>query len=85
MENNEHLLYIRESGKTYYSHDAWGYSDGKDIYVMRDGILCPAWKEGKAFYIPAGAAAGNTLTISRGHDYKQHNIYSIDMDTGDIY
>jgi len=85
MENNEHLLYIRESGKTYYSHDAWGYCDGKDIYVMRDGILCLAWQEGKAFYIPAGATAGSTLTITRNHDYKQRSIYSIDMDTGDIY
>jgi hypothetical protein len=84
-ENNEHLLYIRESGKTYYSHDAWGYSDGKDIYVMRDGILCPAWKEGKAFYIPSGTTAGGALTIARNHDYKQRSIYSIDMDTGDIY
>ena len=84
-ENNEHLLYIRESGKTYYSHDAWGYSDGKDIYVMRDGILCPTWKEGKAFYIPSGTTTGSSLTIARSHDYKQRSIYSIDMDTGDIY
>jgi hypothetical protein len=84
MENNERLLYIRESGNTYYSHDAWGYCDGKDIYVMRDGILCPAWKEGKAFYIPATASQGSTLTLTR-HDYKQRSIYSIDMDTGDIY
>ena len=84
-ENNEHLLYIRESGNTYYSHDAWGYCDGKDIYVMRDGVLCPAWKEGKAFYLPAAVTAGSTLTIARSHDYKQRSIYSIDMDTGAIY
>ena len=68
-ENHERVLYIRESGATYYKHDAWGYSDGKDIYIMRDGILCPAWKEGNAFYIPAS----------------QLYILLVDMDTGDIY
>jgi hypothetical protein len=85
LENHERLLYIRESGNTYYTHDAWGYSDGKNIYVMRDGILCPAWKEGKAFYLPAAAAAGNPMTEPRDRDYKQRSIYFIDMDTGDIY
>jgi hypothetical protein len=50
MEKNKRLLYIRESGKVYYSHSAWGYCDGKEIFIMRDGMLCPAWKEGKAFY-----------------------------------
>jgi hypothetical protein len=84
LENHERLLYIRESGNTYYTHEAWGYSDGKDIYVMRDGILCPAWKEGKAFYLPAAAIA-NPMTELRERDYKQRSIYFIDMDTGDIY
>jgi len=85
LENHERLLYIRESGNAYYTHEAWGYSDGKDIYVMRDGILCPAWKEGKAYYLPASAATANSLTVSHDRDYKQRSIYSIDMDTGDIY
>ena len=81
-ENHERLLYIRESGTAYYSHEAWGYCDGKTIYIMRDGVLYPACKEGKAFYIPTGAATGGPLTIS--HDYKRR-IFFIDMDTGDIY
>ena len=85
LENNERLLYIRESGMAYYSHDVWGYCDGKEIYIMRDGVLCPAWKEGKAFYIPAGAPGTGALTIAHGRDYKQRSIYFIDMDTGDIY
>lgn len=85
LENHERLLYIRESGNTYYTHDAWGYCDGKDFYVMRDGILCPAWKEGKAFYVPAAGAVANPLTATRDRDYKQRSIYFIDMDTGDMY
>jgi hypothetical protein len=56
MENKQRLLYIKEpGGKSYYSHDVWGYCDGKAIYVMRDGILCPAWREGDAFYFYGGA------------------------------
>jgi hypothetical protein len=85
LENQERVLYIRESGNTYYTHDAWGYSDGKDIYVMRDGILCPALKEGNAFYLPAAAATVNSVTKARERDYKKRSIYFIDMDTGDIY
>jgi hypothetical protein len=85
LENHERLLYIRESGATYYTHDAWGYCDGKDFYIMREGVLCPAWKEGKAFYLPAGGAAANSLTETRSRDYRQRSIYFIDMDTGDIY
>ncbi|HET6255386.1 MAG TPA: hypothetical protein VFE32_15000 [Puia sp.] len=85
LEDRKRLLYIRESGTTYYTHDAWGYCDGKDIYIMRDGVLCPAWKEGKAFYLPAGAATANSLTVTHDRDYKQRSIYFVDMDTGDIY
>lgn len=55
-ENKDRLLYIKEpGGNSYYSHDAWGYCDGKNIYVMRDGILCYAWREGNAFYFYGGA------------------------------
>jgi hypothetical protein len=85
VEHHERVLYIRESGNTYYSHEVWGYCDGKDIYVMRDGILCLAWKEGKAFYVPAGNAIANSLSETSDRDYKQRSIYFIDMDTGDIY
>ncbi|HUB61916.1 MAG TPA: hypothetical protein VL978_14480 [Puia sp.] len=85
LEHHERLLYIKESGNAYYTHDAWGYCDGKDFYVMRDGILYPAWKEGKAFYLPAAGATENSTTATRDHEYKQRSIYFIDMDTGDIY
>jgi len=51
MDGASILLYIKEpNGKSYYSHDAWGYCDGKDVFVMRDGALRIAWREGKAFY-----------------------------------
>jgi hypothetical protein len=45
------LIYIKETGgRTYYSHSAWGYCDGKNIFIMKDGVLRPAWREGKAWY-----------------------------------
>ena len=50
-EQGDHLLYIKEAnGASQYSHDAWGYCDGRTIFIMRDGKLYPLWKEGKAFY-----------------------------------
>ena len=55
-DNANLLLYIRESnGKSYYSHDAWGYCDGENIFIMRDGVLRIAWKEGKAFYFSSSS------------------------------
>jgi hypothetical protein len=56
MEGSNMLLYIRESNdRSYYSHDAWGYCDGKNVFVMKDGVLRIAWKEGKAFYFSSSA------------------------------
>ncbi|HEV2479061.1 MAG TPA: hypothetical protein VGS79_05340 [Puia sp.] len=112
-EHKQRVLYIKEpGGKTYYSHDAWGYCDGKVIFVMRDGILCPAWREGNAFYflgladrdviVPPGfiglgrpsvpdpngdqaySPSGYT-TEGQAMDVKIHGIFTIDMDTGDVY
>lgn len=50
-EGKDILLYIKAAtGPSYYSHDAWGYSDGISLFIMRDGMLWPAWKEGRAIY-----------------------------------
>jgi hypothetical protein len=51
MEKKNRTLYVKDAaGGSYYSHDAWGYCDGNDIYIMRDGVLLPVWKEGNSFY-----------------------------------
>lgn len=118
-EKNKDILYIKEAGgNSYYSHTAWGYSDGKDIYIMKDGSLHRAWKEGNSFYLlstidkyqgpepasgfsPAGSPA-TTLTpvvtstgktvmipettyINPGIHSAGTRIFTVDMDTGDIY
>lgn len=56
-KEKEHLMLYRKEagGKIYYCRDAWGYCDGKTIYVMKDGVLIPAWKEGKCYYMLAMA------------------------------
>ena len=44
-------LYIKNAaGEMTYSPNAWGYCDGKDIFVMKDGILYRTWREGKGYY-----------------------------------
>lgn len=88
---DQQMLYIREaSGTPYYSRTAWGYCDGKSIFIMRDGFLCPAWKEGSAFYfysvfeqlhVVEGGTVGPTYEVKE----KVHNIYALDMDTGNAY
>ena len=125
-EKNKLLLYVKEAGgNTYYSHKAWGYCDGKDIFVMKDGYLRPAWKTGKAFYffseaeskapdiypysnsynnynnpLPPGSTAPivnpgagivGSMVIggAMGPMTRKHNsdirIFTVDMDTGDVY
>jgi hypothetical protein len=94
LENIFRLLYIREGSSSYYSHQAWGCCDGKTIYVMRDGVLYPAFKESKAYYFlapptppalgPDGKpiAAGYAATKS---ETDQRRIYTVDMDSGKVY
>ena len=85
MEGTSLLLYIKESnGKSYYSHDAWGYCDGKDVFVMRDGALRSAWKEGKAFYFSAFSTIDSVSSNTTLYNHSRY-IYTIDMDTGSIY
>jgi hypothetical protein len=51
MEKKEYVLYLKDAGgRSFFSHDAWGYCDGRQIYIMWGGVLVPVWKEGKAFY-----------------------------------
>jgi hypothetical protein len=95
-EKKDRLLYIKDvAGKTNYSDDAWGYSDGTNLFIMRDGILRPVWKEGKAFYFYA-LSDKNIYTTPReygsyGYPYntspedKEQCIYTLDIDTGEVY
>ena len=47
----DQILYIQDAnGSFYYSHTAWGYCDGRSVFIMRDGKLYQLWKEGNAFY-----------------------------------
>ncbi|HMH33900.1 MAG TPA: hypothetical protein VK543_12765 [Puia sp.] len=51
-KNKGFLLYLRDKkGLTYYTRDVWGICQGKDIYVMVEGMLYKASKEGNALYL----------------------------------
>ena len=114
-EKKNLLLYIKDAtGVSYYSHNAWGYSDGVSLFIMRDGFLWPAWKEGKAIYFysysdkiktvmhqdyypgtpgissPSGAvvrsaAPGYSAPYPTTEKERVKCIYSVDMDSGEIY
>jgi hypothetical protein len=99
MEKKDHLLYIKDAaGKTNFSADAWGYCDGKSLFIMRDGILWPVWKEEKAFYFYAlsdkeinmpqtFSALGQPIYNPKARESleKEICIYTLDTDTGEIY
>jgi hypothetical protein len=93
MEKKDHLLYIKDAaGKTSYSDVAWGYSNGDSLFIMRDGILRPVWKEGKAFYFYA-LSDKDVYTKPNEYRYggnaspgeKEQCIYTLDTDSGEIY
>ena len=69
QRKGDRLLYLRDgNGELQYSHDAWGYCDGRAIFIMRDGKLYPLWQEGKAFYFFSQA-------------YKEHNAIGVPLYT----
>ena len=94
-EKNTRLLYIKEGGTSYYSHDAWGYCDGRNVYIMKDGILNPVWREGKAWYfngktdfdIPEYTPGNNgtSMAVTSRKEVKRICIYTLDIDKGTIY
>jgi hypothetical protein len=91
----ETLLYLKDaSGKSNFSTDAWGYSDGTRLYIMRDGSLWPAWRQRKAFYLYALSDKDKHVTydangLANGEpqpDQEQEVcIYTFDPDTGEFY
>jgi hypothetical protein len=86
-DNGGFAIYLKGGdGTSYYTHNAWGCCDGKQIFLMRDGLLRPLRKAGNSFCFygvepddlaPAPGSFG-------GHN-ERHCLYIIDMDTGAIY
>jgi hypothetical protein len=91
----EQLLYIKDgAGKSNYSNDAWGYSDGTTLFIMQDGSLRTAWRQGKAFYFYGLSDKDKHLTFDANGlanntpqpDQEQELcIYAFDTDTGEFY
>ncbi len=84
---NGPALYLKGGdGNSYYTHNAWGYCDGRNVFLMRDGVLQPLWKAGNSFCF-YGKEPDDLTPIPGafgGHN-ERHCLYVIDMDTGDVY
>jgi hypothetical protein len=89
--DNGHLaLYLRNGdGTSYYTHNVWGFCNGKQVFIMRDGLLHLLRKDGNSFYFYGIDIAENSyppppLNAFSGYP-EQHCLYVIDMDTGQFY
>jgi hypothetical protein len=84
---NGPALYLKGGdGNSYYTHNAWGYCDGRQVFLMRDGVLQPLLKAGNAFCF-YGIEPDDLTPIPGafgGHN-ERHCLYVIDMDSGEIY
>jgi hypothetical protein len=80
-------LYLKSGdGTSYYTHNAWGYCDGRQVFLMRGGLLQPLRKAGNSFCF-YGIEPDDLTPVpgSFGGHNERHCLYIIDMDTGDIY
>ncbi|HTR27762.1 MAG TPA: hypothetical protein VMH27_00730 [Puia sp.] len=83
-------LYIKNAdGSSSYTHQVWGFCDGRQIYLMRDGLLHPLRKDGNSYYFfgidvaPSNSASPPLFALD---DYpEQHCLYIVDMDTGRFF
>lgn len=86
-ENGSLALYLRNNdGSSYYTHTAWGICDGKQVFIMRDGLLHLLRKDGHSFFfygidMPAADLQTLPLSVFNGSP-EQHCLYVVDMDTG---
>jgi hypothetical protein len=90
MEQNGSLaLYLKNGdGTSAYTHKAWGFCNGHDIFLMRDGLLHPIRKDGNSFYfygIDVTASNSSSPPIAFNGYPEQHCLYIIDLDTGQFY
>jgi hypothetical protein len=86
-DNGGLAIYLKgDDGTSYYTHNAWGCCDGRQIFLIRDGLLKPLRKAGNSFCfygIEPDDVAPAPGTFG-GHN-ERHCLYVIDMDTGEVY
>ncbi|HEV2353363.1 MAG TPA: hypothetical protein VGR89_03925 [Puia sp.] len=89
-QNGDLALYLKNGdGTSYYTHNAWGFCNGKQVFLMRDGLLHLLHQDGNLFYfygidIPSADLLALPLSVFNGSQ-EQHCIYVVDMDTGQFY
>ena len=86
-DNGGLAIYLKSSdGGSYYTHNAWGYCDGRQIFLMRGGLLQPLRKAGNSFCFYGTEPYDHApVPGSFGGHNERHCLYIIDIDTGEIY
>jgi len=94
-------IYIKDASGEYLYRNAWGFSDGKDLYINSADKYFQLIREGNAFYfngmksitrksvhVAEYTSAFNLMTNTgvKKTVYKtEYKYYQVDMETGDVY
>jgi len=94
-------LFVKKGGAEYAFRDAWGYSDGKDIFVNSSNKFSQLVRIGNTFYFKglkkiSGVSIDPTtgiptLIFTGGPKVGKtvytadYKYYQVDMETGDVY
>ena len=95
------VLYVKEGGNEFPDRTAWGFCDGKNIFINSSDIFSELIRDGNTFYFkgvksitkkarhnPLKASMFN-LATNTGEKHSVYSVdgkyYQIDMETGEIY
>ena len=95
------VLYVKEGGNEFPDRTAWGFCDGKNIFINSSDIFSELIRDGNTFYFNGvksitKKAIHNLMKTSllniATNTGEKHSVYSvdkkyyqIDMETGEVY
>lgn len=95
------VLYVKEGGNEFPDRTAWGFCDGKNIFINSSDIFSELIRDGNTFYFSGvksitKKAIHNLMKTSllniATNTGEKHSVYSvdkkyyqIDMETGEVY
>lgn len=95
------MLYVKEGDKEFPDRTAWGFCDGKNLFINSSDIFSELIREGNTFYfkgvkaisrkaIHSGAKTSLfNLATNTGEKYTVYKVdkkyYQLDMETGEVY
>ena len=95
------VLYVKKDSSEYPDRTAWGFCDGKNIYINSADKFSQLIQSGNTFYFKGIKSITKTLRVElmyasvlnlldntvrkKSHFNANPKYYQIDMETGDIY